>query len=206
MSNLFNKSKSKSVTKTVEKKINFPIVNIDSLEFFDKVATLEQLQKNIKRDKVNADVVADQIKDTGKIEWTKIFENSGVNPGSIIVESTKDGKTARVMIAPSDKYLTIDKVRADELTEKYGEDVISEDTTFMLDTEMINKYGEVISGLIENCEEIEDEDREKIIKAVVKYSIKKGTIDKLKQFGNVSDVMEQVNPIVAMRDVEVING
>jgi hypothetical protein len=45
---------------------------------------------------------------------------------------------------------------------------------------MIEKYGEVLSRMIEECAEIAERDREKIIKAVTSYSVAKGTIDNFK--------------------------
>jgi hypothetical protein len=38
---------------------------------------------------------------------------------------------------------------------------------------MIEKYGEVLSRMIEECAEIAERDREKIIKAVTSYSVAK---------------------------------
>jgi hypothetical protein len=51
---------------------------------------------------------------------------------------------------------------------------------FLFDNEMIEKYGEVLSRMIEECAEIAERDREKIIKAVTSYSVAKGTIDNFK--------------------------
>jgi hypothetical protein len=60
--------------------------------------------------------------------------------------------------------------------------------------------------LIENCDEIKESDREKIIKAVTTYSVAKGTIDKFKQYGDVSEMIETVKPVVAIKNVEIIKG
>ena len=71
---------------------------------------------------------------------------------------------------------------------------------------MIEKYGEILSNLIEGCDEISDEDKGKIIKAVTAFSVAKGTIDVMKNYGQVSEVMEQVKPVIALKNVEVIKG
>ena len=60
--------------------------------------------------------------------------------------------------------------------------------------------------LIENCPDIADADREKIIKATTKYSVAKGTIDKLNQYGDVTEVMEAVKPVVALKNIEIVKG
>ena len=71
---------------------------------------------------------------------------------------------------------------------------------------MIEKYGEVLSMLIENCPDIDEKDKEKIIKATTKYSVAKGTIDQFAKYGDVVEVMEAVKPVVALKNIEVIKG
>jgi len=90
----------------------------------------------------------------------------------------------------------------------YGNDIVEESTTFAFDNEMVDKYGEVISNLIEMSDEISEADKAKIIKAVTKFSVAKGTIDKFKVYGgaDVFGVMEAVRPVVALKGPEVIKG
>ena len=76
---------------------------------------------------------------------------------------------------------------------------------------MVDKYGEIISQLIEESDEISDEDKEKIIKATTVWSVSKGSIDKLKEYSETSnmeiaDVVEEIKPVVAIKNVEVIKG
>jgi hypothetical protein len=110
------------------------------------------------------------------------------------------------MFVPTDKYISINEERAEELKEAYGEDIVEEKTTFAFDSDMVEKYGEVLSMLIENCDEIKESDREKIIKAVTTYSVAKGTIDKFKEYGDVNEMLETVKPVVAIKNVEIIKG
>ena len=56
-------------------------------------------------------------------------------------------------------------------------------------------------------DDIDEDDKGKIIKAVQAFSIAKGTIDRLKSFGeSVGNMMEEVKPVVALKNVEVIKG
>ena len=71
---------------------------------------------------------------------------------------------------------------------------------------MIEKYGEILSRLIEESDEIKESDKEKIIKATTKYSVAKGTIDKLNQYGEVSELMEAVKPVVSLKNIEIVKG
>ena len=71
---------------------------------------------------------------------------------------------------------------------------------------MIEKYGEVLSNLIMGCNDISDSDKEKIIKASTAYSISKGTIDKMKFFGPIGEIMDEIKPVVSLKNVEVVKG
>lgn len=205
MANLFNKAKT-TAPKTSAKKDDKVRVNLNDPEFFTKVYKLEILQDRMKSDKAQADLLADEIKDLSKEEWVRLYEKSGRNPGSIFVESIVNEQTAQVMFVPSDKYITVNADKADVLVEKYGQDIVEEKTTFSFDNDMIEKYGEVLSNLIMNCDEISDTDKEKIIKASTSYSIAKGTIDKMKFYGSIGEIMEEIKPVVSLKNVEVVKG
>jgi len=174
--------------------------------FFEKIQTLESLQDRMKSDKAKADMISDELKDLGKEKWSEMYQKTGRNPGSVMLESRVGEDTAQVMFVPSDKYISLTGEKAEALREEFGEDIVEEKTTFAFDNDMIEKYGEVLSNLIEGCDEISDEDKGKIIKAVTAFSVAKGTIDVMKNYGQVSEVMEQVKPVIALKNVEVIKG
>jgi hypothetical protein len=206
MANLFNKAK-KSAPKTKAAKNEKVRVRIENPDFFQKIQKLEELNDTLKSAKAKADIINDEIRDISKEEWVKLYSETGKNPGSVFFEAVNDlDDTAQVMFVPSDRYITINEERAEELREEYGEEIIEEDTTFSFDPLMIEKYGEVLSRLIEECEEINENDKEKIIKATTKFSIAKGTIDKMKEYGNVEVLMEVIKPVVSLKNIEVIKG
>jgi hypothetical protein len=203
MANLFNKAKT-SAPKTAAKKDEKVRVNLNDPDFFTKVYKLEILQDRMKSDKAQADILADEIKDLSKDEWVRLYEKTGKNPGSIFVESIVNEQTAQVMFVPSDKYISVTADKADVLSEKYGQDIIEEKTTFSFDNDMIEKYGEVLSNLIMSSNDISDSDKEKIIKASTSYSISKGTIDKMKFYGPIDEIMEEIKPVISLKNVEVV--
>lgn len=204
MANLFKKAKQVATPKPAkDEKIK---VSIEDSTFFDKIEKLESLQDTMKIAKAKADMISDELRDLGKSEWAKIYEKSGKNPGSIILEQENDFDTASMLFIPTDKYITITEARADELREAYGDEIVEEKTTFSFDNDMIEKYGEILSTLIENCDEITAKDREKIIKAVTVFSVAKGTIDNFAKYGDVMEVMTETKPVVALKNVEIIKG
>jgi dihydroxyacetone kinase-like predicted kinase len=203
--NLFSKDKS-TAPKSSAKKDEKVRINLNDSDFFDKISMLESLQDRMKSDKAQADMLADEIKDLSKEEWVRIYEKTGKNPGSIFVESIVNEQVAQVMFVPSDKYITVNADKAEVLIEKYGQDIIEEKTTFSFDNDMIEKYGEILSNLIMSSDGISDSDKEKIIKASTSYSISKGTIDKMKFYGPIGEIMEEVKPVVSLKNVEVVKG
>ena len=203
---LFAKAKKTAATTTKAAKDKKIRLQVTDPTFFSKVEKLEQLNDTLKSAKAQADMISDEIKDMAKSEWVDYYSQTGKNPESVMIVQEVAGDTAQVMFIPTDKYITVTEARAEELRETYGEEIVEEDTTFSFDSTMIEKYGEVLSMLIENCADITDADKEKIIKATTKYSVAKGTIDKLNQYGDVTEVMEAVKPVVALKNVEVIKG
>jgi hypothetical protein len=204
--NLFQKAKKAAPAKTTSAKDKKVRINVTDANFFTKIEKLEQLNDRMKSDKAQADMISDEIKDLAKTEWAQYYDKTGKNPESVMIVQEVAGDTAQVMFVPSDKYITVTEARAEELRETYGDEIVEEETTFSFDSTMIERYGEVLSMLIENCPDIADADKEKIIKATTKYAVAKGTIDKLNQYGDVTEVMEAVKPVVSLKNVEVIKG
>lgn len=205
MNNLFTKSKN-SAPKTSKKTPEKVQVRLNDQDFFEKVEMLEKLNDTLKSAKSQADMISDEIKEISKNEWLKLYNQTGKNPGSIYVESHMGDRKASVFLVPSDKYISVNADRASVLQEKYGDEIIEENTVFSFDNDMIAKYGEILSELIMNCDLIDENDKERIIKAKVDYSVSKGTIDKMKSFGNVNEVMDEVKPVIALKNVEVVEN
>ena len=206
MASLFDKAKKAAPAKTTKAKDEKVRLVVEDPTFFTKVQKLEELNDTMKSAKAKADMISDELRDVAKTEWLNQYERTNKNPESVMICQSQDDDTAQFMFIPMDKYITITEARAEELQETYGTEIVEEETTFSFDSTMIEKYGEVLSMLIENCADISEADREKIIKATTKYSVAKGTIDKLNQYGDVTEVMEDVKPVVALKNVEVIKG
>lgn len=206
MANLFNKAKKVAVEKPSAKEDKKVRINVGDTAFFDKIQALEFLNDRMKADKAKADMISDEVREVSKEKWAELYQKTGKNPGSVMVEAKSGLDTAQVMFVPTDRYITINAEKAETLREEYGDDIVEETTTFSFDDEMIQKYGEVLSSLIENSDEIADADKDKIIKAITKFTVAKGTIDVMKNYGKVNEVMEAVRPVVMLKGPEVIKG
>ena len=203
---LFEKAKKSAPAKTTKAKEQKVRLTVEDANFFDNVQKLEELQDQMKAAKAKADMISDEIRDVAKEAWLKQYETTGKNPESVMVVQENGEDVAQLMFVPTDKYITITEARAEELRETYGEEIVTEETSFGFDATMIEKYGEILSRLIEESNEIDEKDKEKIITAKTTYSVAKGTIDNFTKYGNVVEVMEAVKPVVALKNVEIIKG
>ena len=206
MGNLFTKAKKSAPVKPSKGKDEKVRLVVEDPTFFSKVEKLEALNDQMKAAKAKADMISDELRDVAKTEWLNQYERTNKNPESVMICQSQDDDTAQFMFIPMDKYITITADRAEELQETFGEEIVEEETTFSFDSAMIEKYGEILSRLIEESDEIKDADKEKIIKATTKYSVAKGTIDKFATYGDVVEVMEAVKPVVSLKNVEIIKG
>jgi hypothetical protein len=206
MANLFAKAKKSAPVKPSKAKDEKVRLVVEDPTFFSKVEKLEALNDQMKAAKAKADMISDELRDVAKTEWLNQYERTNKNPESVMICQSQDEDTAQFMFIPMDKYITITADRAEELQETFGEEIVEEETTFSFDSAMIEKYGEILSRLIEESDEIKDADKEKIIKATTKYSVAKGTIDKFSTYGDVVEVMEAVKPVVSLKNVEIIKG
>jgi hypothetical protein len=195
-----NNSK-KTTTTAKDKK---PRVETKNPGFFNSVRELSELNERMSADKARADMLSEEIKTISKEEWISLYKSANKNPNTIMVSQEEGDKTAQVMFVPSDKYISINEERANELKEEYGDGIIEEQTTLSFDNELLEKYGEVLLNLILSSNSIADGDKSKLIVANTKYSIRKGVIDELPNYGEVEEVMEQVRPVLSLKNVSVI--
>lgn len=204
--NLFSKAKKVAPKTTTKASDSKPRMTVEDPTFFDKIEKLQKLNDEMKSAKAQADMISDEVREISKEKWVELYEEKGKNPGSIMVEAKNGLDTAQVMFIPQDKYITINEEKAEFLVEEYGDSVVEEITTFSFDDKMIEKYGEVLSNLIMGSDEIDEADKEKIIKATTKFSVAKGTIDDFAKLGEVAELMEAVRPVVMLKTPEVIRG
>ena len=75
-----------------------------------------------------------------------------------------------------------------------------------MDATLVEKYADVIGELIEKCGKITQDDKEKLISAVVKYEVTKGTIADLKtKYATkpINEVLEDIKPVYQMKNVKI---
>lgn len=210
MANLFTTAKRTKKTTTAKKEhLRLVPKNVDQDELFESIKEFEQIEVQTKKLAARGDMLKGELKDIALDSWLERYEEDGKNPGSVMIEaksSTDD--VAQFMFVPTDRFLTIrSQEQADELEEKFGEGIVQRETTFSFDPKMLEKYSDVISQLIEDCDEIKDSDKGKLFVATETYKVAPGTLNRLSDFDeSVKEVFESVKPVVALKNPQVITS
>jgi hypothetical protein len=179
------------------------------LEFNDKLDKFANLKAKIAELTAEYKTIEGDIKEMGTEEFCKLLQKTGKKESFHI--TSEAGGT--VMVVPQDKYLTIDDERAAYLNETYGtydedenltDGIVDEKTEFKFNLQVLERNQEVIEKFFEECNDISDEDKENLIEGVTKYSVKKGTIDKLYVLSKEKEVdietlYEEVRPVLQLK-------
>lgn len=184
------------------KKLELSVETGDPL-FFSRVSQIHKLNLEIKERENIVSTLTDQVKEVAKGEWCRMYEDSGINPGSVKVYSQKDGEVSSVLFVPSDRYISLNETTKSSLTKDFGEEVVQESREWSISSGMVEKYLPILKEMIKNSSEILEEDKSKIFTESVKYSVKPGTIDNLSNLGQVEQVFERVRPVVSLKNIQV---
>lgn len=203
MANLFDKAKNNG-TKPAAKASSKTEVVVNDKNLEKNLRQLANVNSQIDALNATAADLTGQIKPRIIEEFVKVYSKDKKYPGSF---NLKAGLSS-LMVVPTDKYLTIDKDRAEALQSQYGAEIVEEKDTYIMDNAMIEKYGDVISKLIMNCKDISAEDKDKLIRVETKISVRKGTIKEVfekfpkEAAKNLAGIVEDIQPVFQMKNVK----
>jgi hypothetical protein len=204
MANLFKVAKEKGATASPSpKKTEVEIVDA---KVHLNLTRLAEVNKQIDELSAESSILAAEVKERSIKEFAKLYESTGKYPGSFIIRASgmKKLPSASLMFIPTDKYIKIGEERYNELLETYGEDIVTEKTAYIMNSELVEKYGELLSEAISKIKGIPDSDKKKLISAVTSYEVKKGTISDLDKFGGtIPEMLEEVKPIYQMKNIKI---
>lgn len=194
--NLFVKAKEKA-PKT-DKKNDKLIVSIKGKEFDEMLSKIPDLEAKIDQLTAELEMARGVVKEVGINTFNDVYIKTGGYPGSFILSSESE---ASIMFVPTDRYVKCDENRYNDLKEVYGEDTVTEKTEFVMNPVLLEKYGEILSDLIQNCDDIAEDDKGELFQAKVNYSISKGAIEKAFTWGKgkVIDFIKDIQPVFTMK-------
>jgi hypothetical protein len=176
MANLFDSAAKKGkATKKAEK----TVLAVEGEEFDESLRKVAELRAKMADMEAELKMAEAEVREAGKEEWTGQYKATGKNPGSVILTSDSE---ASVTFIAMDRYLKIDDERAEYLESTYGPELVERETTYAFNTAILEKYQEVISALIMDCEDIKEADKAKLIVADTKIAVAKGSIDNITKY------------------------
>jgi hypothetical protein len=205
--NIFKEAKAKGATASPKPQKEEVIVN-DS-RFHLNLTRLAELNRQIDELTAEQALIVGEVKERCIREFIDLYKRNGKFPGSFIIRGTSKAaklKPTSLMFIATDKYLKIGEERHLELQSTYGTEISNEKTTYIMNTELIEKYGEIISELISKCKAIPDDDKRKLIGASTSYEVKKGTVNEaIERFPDhdLTLLIDDVKPIYQMKNVKI---
>lgn len=190
----FGSAKSKSSGSA--KSSDMETVEVSGLE--EKLLEFDALKAQAKDIEAELSAVENEIKDISKEKFVELYLKNKANPKTFLI---KDGDGC-VMVIPNDKYIILkQESQADELIQKYGEEVVNIDEKYIFNTEVLERNMETISKLLANAKGISDDDKRNLLVKEVKYTIAKGTINNLAKYGKkLQTVIDDIQPVISLKN------
>ena len=187
--NLFAATTTKTAApKKADKKV------VSAHELGDKVKRFADLKNQIDALTGELKMIEGDIKGKGRELFVQEYKRERRTPENFKIQ---DQTGSSCLFIVMDKYTAVDEEKAAILKDFDG--LLGENVVYKFNTELVEKYGSVLSELILNCPDIADEDKGNLISGERTYSVSKGSIDRLLQFSNPEQVMELINPICALK-------
>jgi hypothetical protein len=160
----------------------------------DKVKRFADLKNQIDALTGELKMIEGDIKGKGRELFVQEYKRERRTPENFKIQ---DQTGSSCLFIVMDKYTAVDDEKAAILKDFDG--LLGENVVYKFNTELVEKYGSVLSELILNCPDIADEDKGNLISGERTYSVNKGSIDRLLQFANPEQVLELINPICALK-------
>jgi hypothetical protein len=187
--NLFAATTTKTAApKKADKKV------VSAHELGDKVKRFADLKNQIDALTGELKMIEGDIKGKGRELFVQEYKRERRTPENFKIQ---DQTGSSCLFIVMDKYTAVDDEKAAILKDFDG--LLGENVVYKFNTELVEKYGSVLSELILNCPDIADEDKGNLISGERTYSVSKGSIDRLLQFANPEQVLELINPICALK-------
>lgn len=199
MKDLFSKDTAKKKTSKAGKDRDEANVN----ELSNPLRRMAEIDEQLAALQAERKMLDSDVKSLSKDAMIDLYEQKNAFPGSSIKIVAEE---MECMFIASDRYITIDEDRANELVEKYDESIVDENTTYSFNTEVLMRNREVINNLIVNSKDISDNDKADLIEVETKYTVAKGTIKNLKNnvFSkfDLKELIEDIRPIFSIKSIK----
>jgi hypothetical protein len=187
----------KAVAKVAKSKETSQVVHIPGLE--KEFVKFDELKAQIKNAEAEQEIIRGYIKDIAEEKYLDIYEKDRKRPTSIILES--GGTEIRYTV--TDKYKTMTPEK-ETVLQQY-DNLLGTEYTFKFDNDILDKEGnngekiaDIVNDLIANSEDIPDDLKAKLVVITKKTTVKKGTIARLLDYDNPSEILQIIEPTITL--------
>lgn len=194
---LFSAAKAAAPTTTAKSKKTKFIVPV---QLGDKLRQLQTARDEIaEREAIVASLEGD-IKPIAREEWLKLMKRQGTEPDSFIIQSAG----FNMLVITQDKYLKMTETKEQMLKEnKYG-DFIQETVEYKFDPVILQKHEKAIEKALEKAiksiDTMTDDEKDRLIKASIVKSVKKGALSLLPKTKNPDLAFQLLEPIIQLKN------
>lgn len=174
----------------------------DSIEVSNAIDDYLAKKQEMDSAKAAMEAAGEIVKSHGIELWANEVEKTTKTPESFILANHTNG----LLFIASDAYKTtnLTEEHIAHLQETYGDDIIDIQNKFVINPELLDKYGAVLYEFIQNSKKIADEDRTLLIQVEQKTVIRKGTIDRMFELAkktkqSVLATFQEIMPTVSLK-------
>ena len=190
------------------KKSDKPTVVINDKSLEKKFQDFMELKTKFDSYKAQLDLIKGELTPIGMNLFIELYQDKGIYPESFNVVAG----TMQSMFVPTDKYSKLSEEQFTFLTKKYGDDIVEKQTEYVMNTDLVNEYGDQISEAIEKSKKIPDEVKKNLIMIKESLSVAKGTIKMGLSIGkglnkkkpvSLQEFMGDINPVCYFKEPTV---
>jgi hypothetical protein len=159
----------------------------------DRIARYDALKSIIKNAEAEKEVIGGSLKEVGKEKFLELYELRRRNPETFNLADEDE----KIMFIVMDKYIKVEPEKAGMLENYPG--LLETTTTYKFNPALLDKTGEIVSRLIMESTELSDDEKANLIVAETKIGIKSGSIDRLMDYDNPSQIFDLIEPILALK-------
>jgi hypothetical protein len=159
----------------------------------EDIARYDELKAIMNNAKAEQELLRGTLLQIGKEKYMELYQRKGMRPESFNLADNDQ----EILFIVSDAYKSVSAEKA-AILQNYP-DLLDIQTKFVLDSEVLNRVGAVVSKIIMESKLLSDEDKRKLIVPVTEMDVKKGTIDRLMQYDDPNVIFTLIEPTCSLK-------
>lgn len=181
----------KPQTKTTAKTKERTSVEIHGIG--EDIASYEAIVAIINNAEAQKEILGGKLKELAKEKFLEMYEKNKRKPENFNLKDDVE----EIMFIVMDKYKKVEPEKAALLEQFDG--LLETTTKFVFNNAVLERNKDIIEKAIMGAKGISDADKQDLIVAETTQQVKKGSIDRLMDYDNPSEIFDLIQPIVALK-------